>query len=313
LRSEANTDLKVGLTVLIGIAILLLGIGWAKGWHFGGVPHILHAKFATAGGIEAGDPVYIHGIKHGTVSAINSPAGKDVDITMDLDQLEPLHKDAIASIMMLELMGGKKIEIDAGKAGNFDPTKDTIQGYFTGDVSSLVALLSSLSGSLPSITKNLDSVLGNLTDFFGNGKLKEKAYNAIDQADQTLKDLHGVLSENRDALKRTIDQADVLTRELNSTIVSVRPGALALVDSMRVFLKKASGTLSGADELLANLNEMMAASKDKKSLLYRLTSDKEMAIKLDSLLDAGHKLIEQIRLQGVDANIRFFQSSKPVK
>ena len=70
---------------------------------------------------------------------------------------------------------------------------------------------------------------------------------------------------------------------------------------------------SGADALLASLNEMMAEAKDKKSLLYRLTSDKEMANKLDSLLTNGHKLIEQIRLQGVDANIRFFHSTTPQK
>ena len=299
--------------MLVGIALLLVGIGWAKGWHFGSAPHLLHAHFETAGGIEVGDAVYIHGIKNGKVTVINSPSGKDVDITMDVDKEDTLHKDAIAKIMMLELMGGKKIEIETGTTGSFNWEKDTLQGYFTGDVSTLVAMLTSISGSLPSITKNLDSVLGNLTDFFGNGKFKEKAYATIDQAAQTLKDLHNVLSENRESLKRTIDQADILTRELNSTIVSVRPGALALVDSMRTFLRKASGTLSGADELLAHLNEMMAASKDKKSLLYRLTSDKEMANKLDSLLDSGHKLIEQIRLQGVDANIRFFQSSKPVK
>ncbi len=313
MRSESNTDLKVGLTVLIGIALLLAGIGWAKGWKFGADTHTLYAHFENAGGIEVGDPVYIHGIKNGKVKEINSLSGKEVDITMDIDKMDTLHKDASAEIMMAELMGGKKIEINAGSIGKLNWEKDTLNGHFTGDISTLVALLTSISGSLPSITKNLDSVLGNLTDFFGNGKFKEKTYSAIEQAGQTLKDLHNVLSENRDALKRTIDQADVLTRELNSTIVSVRPGALALVDSMRTFLRKASGTLSGADELLAHLNEMMAASKDKKSLLYRLTSDKEMAMKLDSLLDSGHKLIEQIRLQGVDANIRFFQSTKPVK
>jgi ABC-type transporter Mla subunit MlaD len=215
--------------------------------------------------------------------------------------------------MMLELMGGKKIEIDEGTTGKFDLAKDTLHGYFTGDISSLVAMLSSLSGSLPSITHNIDTVLRNLTDFFDNGKFKEKAYSAIDRADQTLKDLQTVLVENRASLKRTIDQADVLTRELNATIVSIRPGAQALLDSMRVFLRGAGRTLSGADSLLGSLNEMLVASKDKKSLLYRLTNDTELANRFDSLLISGHKLVEQIRFQGVDANIRFFNSVKPIK
>jgi len=312
-RDDANVDLKVGLTVLIGLALLLMGIIWAKGNPFAGVHNTLHATFPTAGGIGAGDPVFIRGIEHGKVTAINSPPGKDVDIVMDIDQQLLLHDDAHAEIMMLELMSGKKVEIDEGKSGPVNPKKDTVEGHYYGDISTLVAILNSLSGSLPTIVRNMDTVLGNLTDFFGHGKFKEKAYGAIDDADQTLKDLRAVLSENRESLKNTISQADVLTRELNSTIITMRPGAQALLDSMRTFIRGAGRTLSGADTLLGSLNDMMAASKDKKSLLYRLTNDKEMANRFDSLLINGHKLIEQIRMQGVDANIRFFNSTTPAK
>jgi phospholipid/cholesterol/gamma-HCH transport system substrate-binding protein len=314
-RSGANTDLKVGLTVLIGLALLLIGIGMAKGWHLGSVEHLLFARFPTAGGIETGDPVFIRGIKHGTVTEISSLSSRsDVVVTMNIDQEVSLHEDAKATIMMLELMSGKKVEIEEGTSERKALTaKDTIQGSSPGDLSSLVTVLNSLSGNLPSIVRNLDTVLNNLTDFFGNGTFKMKAYSTIDDADRTLNDLHNVLTENRESLKRTMDQADTLTRELNSTIVSLRPDAKALIDSMRTFLRGAGRTLSGADNLLESLNEMMAASKDKKSLLYRLTNDKEMANRFDSLLINGHRLIEQIRLQGVDANIRFFESSKPLK
>ncbi|MDP4237486.1 MAG: MlaD family protein, partial [Bacteroidota bacterium] len=210
MQSEANTDLKVGITVLVGLALLLFGIGWAKGWHLGGVEHLLHAKFPTAGGIEAGDPVYIRGIKHGTVTTINSPPGRDVDITMDIDQPETLHKNATASIMMLELMGGKKVEIDEGNIGSFDPAKDTLQGYFTGDISSLVALLSSLSGTLPSITHNLDTLLADISNFFDHGKFKDKTYALVDDAGKTITEFRDVLAENRATLKRTLEQADNL-------------------------------------------------------------------------------------------------------
>jgi phospholipid/cholesterol/gamma-HCH transport system substrate-binding protein len=313
-RSGANTDLKVGLTVLIGLALLFYGIYLAKGLPWGGEQNLLHARFPNAGGIEKGDPVFIRGIKHGTVTEISSLASDtDVVLTMSIDQKVMLHEDATATIMMLELMSGKKVDIVEGTGRNVLTAKDTIMGYSPGDLSDLVTLLNSLRGTLPAITRNVDSVLRNLTDFFGNGKFKEKAYSTLDDADETLKELRIVLVENRESLKRTIDQADVLTRELNSTIISMRPGTQALIDSMRTFLRGAGRTLSGADSLLGSLNEMMAVSKDKKSLFYRLTTDKEMANKLDSLLESGHKLIEQIRLQGVDANIRFFQSSKPIK
>jgi ABC-type transporter Mla subunit MlaD len=314
-RADAKTDLKVGLTVLLGVVLLLFGIGWAKKWNpFAGPQHLLHAKFPSAGGIEKNDPVFIRGIKHGTVSVINSPPGKDVEITMDIDQPILLHKDAKATIMMLELMSGKKVDIEDGIASDtFDLTKDTLQGYAPGDISTLVALLSSLSGSLPPITRNLDTVLASLNGFFEHDKLKDKVYSAMDEAQKTLKSLQAVLTENRSALKRTIDQADVLTRELNSTVVSIRPDAMLLIDSLRHFVQRAGNTLTGADSLLGSLNTMMAGSKDKTSFLYRITNDQAFGSRLDSLIISAQKFLEQARLQGIDANIRFFNSSKPVK
>jgi len=291
----------------MGIAVLLFGIGWAKDWHLGSAPHLLHARFPTAGGIEKGDPVFVHGIKHGTVTDIKSLAGKDVDVTMDLDQPEILHKDATASIMMLELMGGKKVEIAKGTSGTFDPVKDTINGTFEGDISTLIAALSTVSKSFPSLTRDVDSVLVQISDFLGNGSLKTKAYSAIDDASRTLKSIGSVLSENREALKRTIDQADQLTKELNT---NVAPGAEALIDSTRAFLRNAGKTLGGADSLLANLNGML---KNKKSFLFKITTDPDFANRFDSLLISGHNLIEQIRYDGVNANIRFFNPAKPVK
>ncbi|MDP4237316.1 MAG: hypothetical protein Q8919_12790, partial [Bacteroidota bacterium] len=150
-------------------------------------------------------------------------------------------------------------------------------------------------------------------NFFDHGKFKDKTYALVDDAGKTITEFRDVLAENRATLKRTLEQADNLSRELTTTVVSLRPGAQAIVDSMRVFLRGAGRTLAGADSLLGSLNEMMGGPKSKQSLLYRLTSDPELAQRFDSLLINGHKLIEQIRLQGVDANIRFFNSTKPVK
>ena len=58
---------------------------------------------------------------------------------------------------------------------------------------------------------------------------------------------------------------------------------------------------------------LLRSRRQGTHVIYRLTSDPDLAQRFDSLLINGHKLIEQIRFQGVDANIRFFNSSKPVK
>ncbi|MEI8133731.1 MAG: MlaD family protein [bacterium] len=308
--SKKNTDFKVGVTVLVGIVLLLLGVGWAKGWKLGSQEHLLIARFPSAGGIEQGDPVFIQGINHGKVASVTTSATGEVQMTLDIDETVALHKDATASIMMLELMSGKKVEILAGSTGSFDPKRDTLFGTYEGDLSSLIASIGAVSKNFPLLIRNIDSVLASVNDLFAAGELKKKTFTILDDAERSMKLIQSVIAENRSGLKSTIEEAEKLTKTLNN---SIAPGAMALMDSTKQFIHRAGHTLDGADSLLAGLNEIITHAKDKKSLIYKLTSDPEFANRLDSLLISGHKLVDQLRLQGLDANIRFFKSSTPEK
>ncbi len=131
MTNEEQTDIKVGITVLAGIALLLFGIGWAKGWNTAGHEIRYQAAFQNAGGLELGDPVTLNGVKRGIVREVETRQS-DVLVTMGFSDKLDLHEDASASISMLELMTGKKVELHPGTSSKPLPPNTIIPGVFSG-------------------------------------------------------------------------------------------------------------------------------------------------------------------------------------
>ena len=316
MQRETNTDLKVGITVLAGILILLFGIGWAKGWKFG-LDHTLLAKFHDAGGTVTGDAVYIAGIKRGKIGTIVARQN-DILIELVLDEDVPLHKDATASIMMLELMGGKKIEIDPGTTGVLDPKLDTLPGINTGDLSTLVAVVSSLTDDITSVLFRADTLLGSLNEMLGDPRVRKGVPEAIAEAKRTLADIsttmrsvNSVIEVNKASIRNIARQTDELTSKLNTTIDDIGPKASSTLDSVKIFLTQTRGFIGKTEGLVNEINSLVVESREKKGLLWKLTADDKFSRRIDSLVNELDKFIRQVRRGGLDANIRLFHSSSP--
>ena len=318
MTKEKRTDVKVGLTVLIGIAVLLFGIAWAKQWTIGKHEQTARAIFPTAGGLEPGDPVMVNGIKRGAVSSVEL-GQSNVVVTLAFTDHVDLRKDASASIAMLELMSGKKVELIPGSSPMPLPTNALIPGNYSGDISSLVATLTSVSATMESIAGKTDTLFTSLNDILGNGELKDKMNLTMDQAHSTLASagitaerLNALLAEEGPSLRHTLEQADTATHYLSQMLSENRPGFKMFIDSGGHAIAEARSTLAKTSALVARLDSLVTGT-NHKTLLYRLMQDDAFAERVDSALTSLTKLSEQLRLQGLDANVRFWNSTKPVK
>lgn len=309
---EERTDFKVGLTVLAGIAILLAGLAWAKGWHIGGREIHYRAAFTNIGGLETGDPITVNGVKRGKVKSIDSRTN-DILVTMEFPDSLHLHSDASASIAMLELMSGKKVELEPGTSSVPLPHDAIIPGHFAGDIGYLVEMVSGLSTSIQSITLRADTLFSTMSDLIRGDTLKTKLNGTLEEANRSMKnidvaalDASHFFRDNGAAITETINGADSALKMLSQMAQENRAG-------LRVFVDSGTRAIADARRSLARLDSLFANGQNSNSLMYRLTSDPAFANRVDSLFRSLTKLSEQVRLQGVDANVRFFNSSKPEK
>ncbi len=312
MTTEDRTNIRVGLTVLIGIAMLLLGIAWAKHWQFGGRENHVQAIFPTAGGLEPGDPVMMSGLKCGAVREVESQ-GDAVLVTMVLDKPVDFRIDAKADISMLELMSGKKVDLWRGVSQERLPANGVIQGAFSGDISSLVGLVTSLSHTLESIIGKTDTLFASLNGILRDDSFKSKLNTTLDHANSAMGGVDAVttrvvtlLDKNGPELTRTLANADTTLELVASAIGENRAGLRVLVDS-------GGQAIADARRSLTRLDSILAGGEHKNTLLYRLTRDQGFSLRIDSALESLTKLSEQIQLQGIDANVRFWSSSKPIK
>ncbi len=251
----------------------------------------------------------IGGLKRGTVKTVEAH-GDSAIVRMTLDESADLRKNATAAISMLEVMSGKKVEISRGNSSEPLPKGAIIPGSFSGDISSLVAMLTSLSGTFASISGQADTLLVSLNAIIHDDTLKSKLKRTLDLANGTLTDVDAaasraakLLSENGPAITKTLADADSTLHNLSSIMGENRAGIRVLIDSGGRAIADARGAMARVDSLLASGDR-------KNTLLYRLTKDEGFAMRLDSTVTSLQKLLEQIRKQGLDANIRLFNSAK---
>ncbi len=115
---KMTNELKVGLMVVISLAILGILIFKTGSFDFAKKGYNINALFNFASGIRENAPVRLAGVDVGKVESIELSYGDDTKVvtTLWLNADTKLHSDSEAYISSLGLMGEKYIEINPGSS-----------------------------------------------------------------------------------------------------------------------------------------------------------------------------------------------------
>ncbi|MEL6653612.1 MAG: MlaD family protein, partial [Bacteroidota bacterium] len=128
-------EIKVGLTVIMGIGLAYLSLAWLNRSSLFAPPEKQYfLQFQQVNGLLEGDPVVVRGYQAGRVTNI-LPASEAVSVEIVLDERIPIFADALAEIQIKELMGGKQIALQTGKTGAALAEGATITGQTSLDFS----------------------------------------------------------------------------------------------------------------------------------------------------------------------------------
>ena len=181
---ERKTNIKVGVTVFFGLILTLYILGWAKNWSIYQDKKELIVTFDNVAGLEIGNFVTILGVKKGFVDDIYS-SNNNVFVKMILDEDVELKSDAQFYIMMYDLMGEKKVEINPGQSNNLLDFTLHHNGKFTGDISTTMSMLTSIQDDLIGLLKSVLITLDGMNEFLTDDQLKSDLKESV----ASLKDL----------------------------------------------------------------------------------------------------------------------------
>lgn len=301
MKNERKTEIRVGITVVIGIIILLWIFGWAKNFTLHSTDRELQIRFNNVAGLEVGDNVTVNGVRKGFVKNMKVESSS-VLVTVSLDGDVDLRSDAMFTLNMLDLMGGKRVEVFPGASDEkLDPGK-IHHGEFLSDIPSVMAAFGPVQDDLTYILKDIRITLTSMNKYLTDERMESDIKTSLRNLTEASRKLNVMMDENREGIKTLTQNTVELTDEAKVFIQKNK-------DDLNESITKIKEVLINTDDLLAKMNKLADDTIEKENTLGKLLYDEKIMTDIRSAIDQLNKLttllVDQLQGKGikVDANI----------
>jgi len=301
MKDQRKTEIRVGITVLLGVIICLWIFGWAKNFSLTPTENTLKVKFNNTSGLEIGDPVTVNGVRKGFVEDLKID-GENVIVTLNVDNNIHLKEDARFAVSMLDLMGGKKVEISPGTSPNeIDYTKIQ-EGLFYADVPQVMSMVGAFQEDFTSAISDIKITLTSLNNYLTDQQLNQDIKSSMSNLSEVTKKLNILIDENQNSLKQLTSNSAELTEEAKKFLETNKEKMNASIDELQSVLKN-------TDNLIVKLNkftdEMNAKQNNLGKIIYDEKIYEDLTQSLKQLNELTKLMLQQLKEDGlkIDADI----------
>jgi phospholipid/cholesterol/gamma-HCH transport system substrate-binding protein len=306
MESSRSREIKVGIVTIIAIILFILGISLVNKYGVA-VDYVeIKMRFPNSAGIEKTAPILINGVKRGQVTNV-APDNGSVVILGEIDRIDDLHEDLTAKIGMLEITGGKKIDISPGTSSEkFNPANE-IQGKTSPGLGEMIALVGEMGSDAGLLLKKLDTIATAASLIINDERLSA----TIENTHNITANLNDFVQNNISELQTSVNNLKAITSELKSAIDKYEPKADEMMTKLDNTIEDTQKLMRSADEAIANANnfisELSEFSKELKNtdgLAGKLVYDKKFAEKIDSTFNTLYDFLLQVKQHGININTR---------
>jgi phospholipid/cholesterol/gamma-HCH transport system substrate-binding protein len=301
MKDERKTEIRVGVTVVLGLIILLWILGWAKNFTLQSTERDIKISFINVAGLEVGDNVTVNGMRKGFVKNMKVQS-TDVLVVVTLDGDVDLRNDAVFSLNMLDLMGGKRVEIFPGSSNEKLDTEKTHKGEFLSDIPSVMAAFGPVQDDLTQMLKDIRITLTSMNKYLADERMESDIKSSLRNLTEVSRKLNLLIDENREGIKTLTQNTVELTDEAKEFIQKNK-------DDLSESISRIKEVLSNTDALLVKMNKLADDTIEKENTLGKLLYDEKIMTDIQSSINQLNKLttilVDQLQGKGikVDANI----------
>ena len=272
-------EVSVGALVIVGATLLVALLFWLTDKDVGGKGVPVEILFVNAAGIDAGDPVWVSGVKKGRVQAVKLQSVGKVRVTLNVDADVAPRLDAAAFVASLDFLGNKIVDYQPGEREEPLPEGTIIVGTQKGE-------LAEMAGGLAT---RVDELIGNATALVSN---------------QLAVDVHNTLVATQRAL-------DVLAKAGSGPLIAQTTSTLAATERTMARLDSLLGSAGGkrVDTITANLarlsnhlgsataslDTLLGSANSGQGTLGRLAHDTTLYKNLNETLTALTALLHDLK------------------
>jgi phospholipid/cholesterol/gamma-HCH transport system substrate-binding protein len=204
--------------------------------------------------------------------------------------------------MMVDLMGGKKIEITPGKSSTQLDFSKVQNGKFLGDIATTMAVLGSVQNDLVEVIYQIKDALTSFNKIMNDSEFTDELRESVAKLNQLISKTDKIISENGDSFSELLENSNALVVNSNQFILDNK-------DEIKLSLASINGLVKSTNTLIAKINNFVVEVENKENNLGKIMYDEEIIENLSSSLKELKKLSktinEQINKKGlkVDANV----------
>jgi len=308
--TNKSAEIKVGIVTITAIIIFIIGLSFARGCNVSVSQKTLKFRFNNSGGLQVANPVVVNGVKRGIVTSVINDKGS-VLVEATIDDAGDIMSDASAKISILEITGGKKIELSPGKfKHNFDINKE-IPGVNSFDLGDLVTTVGDMSADAINLLHRIDTLSDRMNQLFRKNNIIDKINNIVVNADIIMTDAKNMLEQNQENISITMKNMKLITTDLKKDYSKYEPRLDTLMTNLETALKsvkkllvKADTSLTGVNLLLADTKGLTSDIRNGQGLISKLIYDKDLSMKVDSTLKTVEEFLLLVKQYGINVNVR---------
>jgi phospholipid/cholesterol/gamma-HCH transport system substrate-binding protein len=280
--------LRTGIVITLGLIFLFASILLV-----GNISNIfspkstIMARIINVQGLRKGAPVWLYGVEIGTVSFIKlTNCGSVVVLAIEKKQLPSVHKNAVAELMTMGILGDKYIEITPGTTNlpSIEPG-DTIAGQSPLGLEQITSAAVMTMTVLDSSVQALHTILSAMAE--GNGSFNKflndpTLYNSLTASLNSFRSIIEEFDTSKGTINRLM-QSPELYRNMNEVIGQLS-GILNRVNYEIGDGKGAVGTIVNdttvSNDIRQSIKEFKDAAKSANDLIKDIKANPKKYINL---------------------------------
>jgi len=296
LDSLKTTEFKVGLTVILATAILVIGIILGKGFKLEPDKVEIRVKFDNIGGMVPGDPVTVNGLKAGKILDVYS-ADREVVVLMELSDQIQLYEDATFIVVSAELLAGMRVEIHPGfSSTHINMAKQPFQGTYGGRIVDVGLTIDELARNLSGLTFKLDSTTQMINVMLRKGELQKNIHTTVANLDKVSWSLVDFMKTNEKSMSSAINNLNKGSAKFDALMDSNKTSIATSIHNI--------GRISTRlDTVSTSLQVIIRQVENRQGTLGKMVHDTTLYNNLNHTLARIDSLAKQIKDEGLDIDL----------
>lgn len=302
MKNSRATEIKVGVTVLLGLLVFIWVLGWAKNFSVSSSDNLIKVRFNKVSGLEIGNNVTVNGVRKGFVKDFVIQ-GSSVIVTVSLSNEILLKKDAEFSLESTDLMGGRKIEVDPGTSDEIMDFSAIQQGIYISDIAGMISLFSDIQDKISIIANESVKTLQGINLLLEDENFIQGLRTSVTNINNLTAKLDVMISENRENIKLISENTKEITTDAKVLIKENKQNIEQSFQNLNALIVKSDSLLTSLNyltrETVSGQNNLGKILYDD-SLYFNLTQSMELIKKLSGLI------LEQLQTDGLKVDAYIF-------